>query len=233
MRWVFFSLLILNVVYLVTSLVMRSAPSATRTPSAVVAAAPASLTLVSEAGGRLSSVGTDTGSGGMPPLCPVVGPWGQDADARQAAQGLRRSGYQVELDALRVIRERLHWVYLPSAVDRTEALRQLRELQAKGVDSFIVAEGEDANAISLGYFGNADSARGLKTKMRAAGYQAEVRETAREATEYWLRIDGARIPDGGEALRALLAANQLLSGNHVACRTALPPSQNENTSPME
>ncbi|MFN3714944.1 MAG: SPOR domain-containing protein [Alcanivoracaceae bacterium] len=231
MRWVFFSLLILNVVYLVTGLIMRSAPSAARPPSAVVAAAPASLTLVNEVGSQPAR--SSPAAGGMPPLCPVVGPWARDVEAQQAAQGLRRSGYRVDLDSLRVVRERLHWVHLPAEGDRGEALRLLRELQAKGVDSFIVAEGADANAISLGYFGNADSARGLKTRMRAAGYQAEIRETAREVTEYWLRIEGADIPDGGDAIRALLAANQQLSGNHVACQSALPPAVDENTPPIQ
>jgi hypothetical protein len=231
MRWVFFSLLILNVVYLVTGLIMRSAPSAARPPSVAVAAAPASLTLVNESGARTSQ--SSSSVSGMPPLCPVVGPWARDAEAQQAAQSLRRSGYRVDLDTLRVVRERLHWVHLPAEGDRGDALRMLRELQAKGVDSFIVAEGDDANAISLGYFGNADSARGLKTRMRAAGYQAEIRETAREVTEYWLRIDGDSIPDGGEAIRNLLAANQQLSGNHVACQNALPPTADENTTPIQ
>jgi hypothetical protein len=222
MRWVFFSLLILNVVYLVVGLVLKTAPPPKRlaAPSAVVA--PESLVLLREA--RPEGVSGRLAPAGMPPLCPVAGPWLQRSDADRARHVLVRAGYQVSVETLRVARDRLHWVYLSPADTREAALRTLRELQARRVDSFIVAEGEDVNAISLGYFSNADSARGLMVKMQAAGYQAQVRETAREAIEYWLHIDGDSIADGGEALRALLAAEAGVSGTHVACRSAAPPT---------
>jgi hypothetical protein len=130
---------------------------------------------------------------------------------------LSQSRYQASIQALQVERDRLHWVYLPASDDKAQALRLLRELQGKGVDSFIVAEGVDANAISLGYFSSADSARGLMVKMQSAGYPADIRETSREATEYWLRVAADSINDDGEALRAMLGANPELSGKHVTC----------------
>ncbi len=227
MRWVFFSLLILNVVYLVFSLVMRAAPAPQRVIAPSVTGAPETLVLLEESslpGGRVSRAGS-----GMPPLCPVVGPWDQLAAADQAAQTLAKSGYRAAVESLRVARDRLHWVYLPAIADRDQALRVLRELQSRGVDSFIVADGVDANAISLGYFSSADSARGLMMKMQTAGYPAEIRQTAKEVTEYWLRVNGESIRDDGEALRGLLAANPAISGNHVACtapsRAPEPPPE--------
>jgi hypothetical protein len=218
MRWVFFSLLILNVVYLVFSLIMRAAPEPQRALVAVPAAAPATLVLLEE------SVAAPRGApaeAGMPALCPVVGPWEQLGLADQAARSLQGSGYKARVESLRVARDRLHWVYLPAVQNKEQALRVLRELQAKGVDSFIVAEGADANAISLGYFSSADSARGLMIKMQTSGYPADVRQTAKEATEYWLRIDAATIKDEGSALRALIAANLGISGDHAACEPVL------------
>ena len=229
MRWVFFSLLILNVVYLVFSLVMRAAPAPQRMIAPSVTGAAETLVLLEEstvAGRREPRVGT-----GMPPLCPVVGPWEQLAEADQAARLLGRGGYRATVEPVRVARDRLHWVYLPAIADRDQALRVLRELQSRGVDSFIVADGADANAISLGYFSSADSARGLMTKMQTAGYPAETRETAKEVTEYWLRVAEESIRDDGEALRSLLAANPAISGNHVACSSPTPspePAPQEN-----
>lgn len=220
MRWVFFSLLILNVVYLVFSLVMRGAPAPQRVlaPSAMGAAETLVLLEESSLPGR-----RDASSGsGMPPLCPVVGPWDQLTAADQAAQMLARSGYRATVESLRVARDRLHWVHLPAIADRDQALRVLRELQSRGVDSFIVADGADANAISLGYFSSADSARGLMMKMQTAGYPAEMRQTAKQVTEYWLRVNAESIRDDGEALRALLASNPGISGNHVACAGPSP-----------
>lgn len=228
MRWIFFSLLILNVVYLIFSLVLRAAPSERPQLSAAASIAPASLVLLSEAPVAPASV---TPPVSTPPLCPAIGPWAVRAEAEQALQQLRRSRYQVTLESLQVERDRLHWVYLPAGEDRTQALRLLRELQGKGVDSFIVAEGADANAISLGYFSSADSARGLMVKMQSAGYPAVIRETSRETTEYWLRVAADSIKDEGEALRAMLGASPELSGNHVSCdSTAEKATESEKLS---
>ncbi|MCK5875982.1 MAG: SPOR domain-containing protein [Alcanivoracaceae bacterium] len=220
MRWVFFSLLILNVVYLVFSLVMRAAPAPQRVMAPSVTGAAEKLVLLEESS---LSVGSGSRGGyGMPPLCPVVGPWDQLAAADQASRALAESGYRAAVEPLKVARDRLHWVHLPAIGDRDQALRVLRELQSRGVDSFIVADGEDANAISLGYFSSADSARGLMMKMQTAGYPAEIRQTAKEVTEYWLRIDAGSIRDEGAALRGLLAGNPAISGNHVACAVSSP-----------
>ena len=222
MRWVFFSLLILNVVYLVFSLVMRAAPAPQRAIAPSVTGAAEKLVLLEESS---LSVGSGSRGGlGMPPLCPVVGPWDRLALADQAAQALAKSGYRAAVESLRVARDRLHWVFLPAIDDRDQALRVLRELQSRGVDSFIVADGEDTNAISLGYFSSPDSARGLMMKMQTAGYPAETRQTAKEVTEYWLRIDSGSIRDDGEALRGLLGGNPGISGNHVACAASSPAS---------
>lgn len=227
MRWLFYLLLILNVVYLVTGLVMRAAPDAGRgTPS--VATAAETLTLLSELP-DLPGSSAATAVATMPPLCPVVGPWQALAKADQASKSLTGAGYGIELLSLQVPRDRLHWVYLPAYPTRDAALRTLRQLQAAGVDSFVVNAGDDANAISLGYFSNADSARGLVTKMRTAGYQADVRETARRVTEYWLRVDHTSINDDGAALRQLLASREDIAGDHVACRKVLPASATTTT----
>lgn len=231
MRWVFFSLLILNVVYLVFSLVMRAAPAPQRLIAPSVTGAAETLVLLEESSLPRGGGGDSRTGSGMPPLCPVVGPWDQLAAADQAAQVLAKSGYRATVEALRVARDRLHWVHLPAIADREQALRVLRELQSRGVDSFIVADGADANAISLGYFSSADSARGLMMKMQTAGYPAEMRQTAKEVTEYWLRVSADSIRDDGEALRGLLASNPGISGNHVACAAPSPapaPAPEEN-----
>lgn len=229
MRWVFFSLLILNVVYLVFALVVRGATPPQRQLSQVASVAPASLVLLSEAGGLSAPVPQ---ASALPPLCPAIGPWGRYPEAQQAMQALVRVGYRASVDQVKVAQDRLHWVYLPASGDSAEALRVLRELQTKGVDSFIVAEGADANAISLGYFSSADSARGLMVKMQTSGYPAKIRETFRESTEYWLRVDADSIADGGAALRDMLASNPALTGNHVGCESPpVSPPPEEKLSP--
>ena len=218
MRWVFFSLLILNVVYAVWKIVAEVAPKPSAPPS-IYASAPESLVLLSETGVSLPQ-GALSGTGVA--LCPALGPWPQAAGAQVAARQLKGLGYRGEVRAVRLKKDRLHWVYLPAYPDRDSALKVLRQLQDRKVDSFIVAEGDDQHAVSLGYFSSAESAAGLRVKMRTEGYPAEVRETAREVTEYWVYIDPATVPDGGEALRGLLANTPELTGQQVACRQRVP-----------
>ena len=222
MRWVFFCLLILNVVYLVWNLVAtvvtpaapQLAPAADGTPT---------LVLVDEAvaGDQRGSVSASPVQPGLA-LCATLGPWESAAVADKVLSGLSAQGYRGTLRTMLADRERLHWVYLPAYPDRDAALRVLRELQSRDVDSFVVSDGEDANAISLGYFSSEESARGLAVKMKAAGYPAETRATNRKVSEYWLYFPVAALPDGGERLRALMAENQTLKGFNVAC--SAPPT---------
>ena len=221
MRWVFFCLLILNVVYLVWGLVVKVAPDDASPVAAASAPAGKRLVLLSEAG--VTDVFQSVAPGGKQSLCSAVGPWSDRVKAEQALQELSRKGYSGLTRAVLVDKDRLHWVFLPSYPDRDEAMRVLRELQRRGVDSFIVADGEDANAVSLGYFSSPDSARGLMVKMKTAGYPAQIRDTVRQETEYWVYFDADGVPDGGQAARAYLAANDEISGKNAQCAPAIVP----------
>ncbi|MBZ2190587.1 SPOR domain-containing protein [Alcanivorax sp. JB21] len=211
MRWVFYSLLILNIVYLGWNLLSHVAPVSV--PVSAPVSAPQTLQLLGEArlpgASRADQAGVTERTGGAGAastagvrLCEVVGPWPDRQRAEQVRSELGALARTGRIHAVPVRRDRLSWVYLPAQPRREDALAALRELQARGVDSFIVSEGEDANAVSLGYFSSEESARGLKVKMRNAGYPAEVRETWREALEYWIYLDAQ--PD--EALDRLIAA---------------------------
>lgn len=118
--------------------------------------------------------------------CLAMGPW---ADAEQAERSLKLNkdiGLAGRVERLSLRKNRLHWVYLPPLGSRSAASEMLKELHFKGVDSFIVTEGDDENAVSLGYFSNQESAIGLQTKMQNAGYEVETRETWKDVVEYWL-----------------------------------------------
>ena len=223
MRWVFYSLLILNLVYLVWSLVDLGASSVEPVQShQTQPSAPRELTLLEEAQG-----GQPAGNGSAAPaqrqrLCPVVGPFDTRGDGEQALEVLADAGYQGRVRDIEVAKERLHWVYIPPLDSREQSLRTLRELQSRGVDSFVVSEGKDRNAISLGYFKSEDSARGLRSKMNTAGYPAEIRETAEQVTEYWVYLDSSSVDDDGQALRRFFQSRQGLEADHSSCNGPTP-----------
>lgn len=214
MRWVFYSLLVVNLVYL--GFKLTQVVSANRQPvlsATQPEAAPGQrLVLLSESpqaakAGRRQAVAS---------LCPVVGPWSTPQSAKAGAVQLQAAGLAGQVKVLTIQKDRLNWVYLPPYGDRERALLVLRELQDHGVDSFLVKEGEDANAISLGYFSSAESAEGLRVKMRNAGYPAFVRETSKSVTEYWFYLRD-RSQESAPELKVFLDANQGLSLDRVAC----------------
>ncbi|KAF0801878.1 hypothetical protein A6D6_04220 [Alcanivorax xiamenensis] len=218
MRWVFYTLLVANLVYLGWHLTvdrLESPSSASRSPStAALPTAADSLVLLSEQPQPDKMTGVDPVSA-QAALCTVVGPWSDSDEARRARIQLRAAGLAGWVEPVRVEKDRLNWVYLPPFESRQRALEALNELQALGVDSFIVKEGEYANAISLGYFSNVESAEGLRTKMRNAGYPVFARETAREVTEYWIYLPPAE--EGGAALADFLVGNPEVGRDKSQC----------------
>ena len=156
------------------------------------------------------------GAPARPGLCPVVGPWSARGEAERARVQLAAAGLAATIRAVSVQKDHLNWVYLPPYGSRERALEVLSELQSRGVDSFIVKAGEDANAISLGYFTSEESAEGLRVKMHNAGYPAFVRETSRPVTEYWLYMPERA--DGAAALEDFLVGNPAVDRDRVACR---------------
>lgn len=214
MRWIFYSLFVINLVYLglqlTKSLTEPDRVTGLQLPH-MEGGAP--LTLLSEQpqARRVIRKPVSTGS-----LCPVIGPWDSEETARAGVVQLKAAGIGARVKALAIEKERLSWVYLPPYASRDKALVVLQELQDRGVDSFIVKEGVDANAISLGYFSSGESAEGLRVKMRNAGYPAFVRETSKTVTEYWAYLVDSAAAEKSE-LKVFLEANQALKLDRVSC----------------
>lgn len=189
MRWVFYSLLVVNLAYLGWQL--ATDPVKSKSVPLLLAnqddlkKAP-TLQLLSEVPqSQWASAGTKPVQAG---ICTVVGPWSAQDGAERARIQLAATGLSARIRAVTVSKDRLNWVYLPAYDSREQALEVLGELQSKKVDSFVIKTGDDVNAISLGYFTSADSAEGLKVKLHSAGYPAAVRETSQRVTEYWLYL---------------------------------------------
>lgn len=115
-----------------------------------------------------------------------------------------------------------YWVYLTPLASREASLRQLKELQARKIDSYIITQGDLVNGISLGIFPRTDSAESVMQRMRDAGYEPFMRELSRAHRDYWVRIapESRRLVD--DMLLERLAADfsglkhQLMSCEGVA-----------------
>jgi hypothetical protein len=98
-----------------------------------------------------------------------------------------------------------YWVYLPPLASREASLRQLKELQARQIDSFIIAEGDLSNGISLGIFPRQESAVSVMGRLTEAGYEPALRKLARDQRSFWVRVAPASLRLLDESLLARLA----------------------------
>src|SRR5690606_14367764 len=151
MRWVFLLLLVLNLFYYVWH--QQQAPLRVKEvePMALYHGSKQGLRLL-DASDRtrvrpeLSQPAAQTAD----QTCLFLGSFQQEEGARQVEQRLMALDIQAEVRAVDAAAGLDYWVYLAPLASRQASLRQLKELQARKIDSYIITQGDLANGISLG-----------------------------------------------------------------------------------
>ncbi|WP_445938471.1 SPOR domain-containing protein [Pseudomonas sp.] len=121
-------------------------------------------------------------------VCLFLGSFELTADASAVEQRLLSLDIQSRVQSMDAAAGVDYWVYLPPLASRQASLRQLRELQARKIDSYIITQGDLANGISLGIFPRSDSAQSVMQRLRDAGYEPSLRELTRAHRSFWVRI---------------------------------------------
>lgn len=140
------------------------------------------------------------------PVCLEVG-WFDDASAaREAAEEL--SAFLAEESGVRVREverpaDPYFWVIIPPAESRAAALEKFRELQARGIDSYLIREGERENAISLGLFGSRTAAERVLSRSQSRGLEAVLATFPRNKIGYSLVFEARPEPGSRELEEAL------------------------------
>lgn len=82
----------------------------------------------------------------------------------------------------------LHWVIIPPQPP-SEALEQFREMQRRGVDSYLVTEGANRNAISLGLFESHKAARSVLEEKKSKNFNVVLVNFDRNQISYALAFE--------------------------------------------
>ncbi|GAC1034621.1 SPOR domain-containing protein [Pseudomonas sp. No.21] len=120
--------------------------------------------------------------------CLYLGSFEQEAQAREVEQRLVALDIQGQVQEVDAAAGVDYWVYLAPLASRQASLRQLKELQARKIDSYIISQGDLQNGISLGIFPRMDSAESVMARLKDAGYEPSMRELARSHRDFWVRI---------------------------------------------
>ncbi|OYT94814.1 MAG: sporulation protein [Pseudomonas sp. PGPPP3] len=188
MRWFFLLLLVLNLFYYVWH--QQQAPLRVKEVESfsLYQGARQNIRLVSEA--DVSRVPVESGAQvvSSQAVCLYLGSFEQEAEALALEQRLLSLDIQSGVRSIDAAAGVDYWVYLVPLASRQASLRQLKELQARKIDSYIIGQGDLANGISLGIFPRSDSAESVMQRLREAGYEPMLRELSRAHRAYWVRI---------------------------------------------
>ncbi|WP_407352743.1 SPOR domain-containing protein [Luteimonas sp. R10] len=124
----------------------------------------------------------------QPARCLALGPFA-DADAAASARA-RLQPRALRLRTREVVEAPRGWrVMLPPLADRDAAQATVQKLVAAGFDDhFIIATGEEANAIALGRFSGEAAARRHVANLREAGFGAQAEPLGDAGSRHWLDI---------------------------------------------
>ncbi len=188
MRWFFLLLLVLNLFYYVWH--QQQAPLRVKEVESfsLYQGARQNIRSVSEA--DVARVSVDSGAQvvSSQAVCLYLGSFEQEAEALALEQRLLSLDIQSGVRSIDAAAGVDYWVYLVPLASRQASLRQLKELQARKIDSYIIGQGDLANGISLGIFPRSDSAESVMQRLREAGYEPMLRELSRAHRAYWVRI---------------------------------------------
>lgn len=195
MRWLFLLLLVLNMILGLYH--VSKPPSAAVTTSAVANVRDeARIKLLSEA----ETIQPKQPVQPSDEACLYVGGFDEETVALDVRQRLLSVDFSSRVESVDETAGVDYWVYLPPLVSRQASLRQLRELQSRNIDSYIITVGDLANGISLGIFSRRDSAEGIVKRLQLVDYTASIRELPRTHRRYWVVVEGVNRQSMAQAL---------------------------------
>lgn len=125
--------------------------------------------------------------GSLDSRCFSLGPFSSKSDAKKALQQLLRWGLDVTLNKSDERVREGFWVLLPPASSRDAAQETIRELKLKGEkDFFLVVSGQQLNGISLGVFTRSESANRRLKQVKEKGFKPVVQTIDLPSEDYWL-----------------------------------------------
>lgn len=193
MRWVFALLLIANAIYFFfqTYMVQPVARSAQVDTTQVDLGQP--VVLLSELEGEQVAalqpepeLAISEQPAAVSPMCWMLGAFKEKVSAKQMQGRLAALEINFALKEFEVAGKPDYWVHIPPQPNRKLAVKLLREVQLKKIDSFLITEGELANGISLGLFTEQKRAENLYETRKKQGLEVQLKEVPRVYTEIWL-----------------------------------------------
>ncbi len=194
MRWIFWFLMVVNLVVFVVVLLQKQVVTESEAPVQhpaiqndvkALELLPEVAKVADVAPAESMSVQTAV-MNEADAMCTLVGPFDALLHAEYLVENARALGVEGEVSQVETPGDTTYWVHLPPELSRKAALRRLHELQSKGIDSYVIPKGELENGISFGMFSKKTLADNLLASLQAQGYDVELREVVKVHAETWV-----------------------------------------------
>ncbi len=133
-------------------------------------------------------------------MCTFIGPFKELLAAEYMVENLAAMDVGARVRRLEVPGQPSYWVYQEPQSSRKSALRRLHELQAKGIDSYVIPRGDLENGISFGLYNAEAGARARLEEIVGSGYEADVRRVDRSFEEIWVSMPVAEADTVAESV---------------------------------
>ena len=152
------------------------------------------------------------------PVCTLVGSFEKLLQAEYFVERLVALGLSARVKQVIVASKPAFWLYLTPEASRKEALRRLRELQNRGIDSYVIPSGERTNGVSLGVFSKREGAEVLQARVEKLGYSTEIIGIPREQKEIWVLLpQGEAVKLSRERWAELISSGESLQKRQNFC----------------
>ncbi|EAT12281.1 SPOR domain-containing protein [Bermanella marisrubri] len=223
MRWILISLVIINLAYLGFQF-MQPEPIKHRQEVEVFSVKDAKpIRLLSEVNAKPKQRPT-TARKPSDQLCWLAGPYKVELDAKHLYARMIALDVKAQVVPQAVVSKLEYWVHIEPLPNKKQALRRLKELQKRNVDSFIITEGELENGISLGLFSQQSSVDRILAQLKKKNIDAQVKELPRTRDRYWVKSPITEAVELTDELRERLADDVETEWTQILCNSALPQS---------
>lgn len=199
MRWLFIGLVIINIFYFVWSQQWASHSDSMDAVKLQKAVPAGQVKLLSEVeGADEQQLKTENQSAERAEEL-LLGGFADEELASKLQQRLLSLDIKSDLKVLDKQVSVEFWVYLQPLPSRQASMRQLKELQARNIEGYLITQGELTNGVSLGLFAHENTAQSVAQRLSAAGYEPVIREIERKQRLYWVLIEAnaRRLVDEG------------------------------------
>ena len=168
MRWLFLGLLIVNALYFIWSQQDFTNNAIEDKPVVLPSkATQGQVQLVSEVP-ELQKQPLSAGLRQEQAEIMLLGGFADEQVAQKLQQRLVSLDIQSKITVLDSQVDIEYWVYLAPLASRQASVRQLKEMQARKIDGYLITQGDLTNGISLGMFAREDSAQSVAERLKEA-----------------------------------------------------------------